>query len=76
MFYFFNKSTAAFVKSMDTARSRGVVQPCHAAVRNLFERAVNLLGSRADNVSEEGLIELIKDLISDPTHADYAKQVK
>ena len=61
---------------MDTARSRAVVQPCHAAVRNLFERAVNLLGSRADNVSEEGLIELIKDLISDPTHADYAKQVK
>ena len=60
---------------MDTARSRGVVQPCHAAVRNLLERAVNLLGSRADDMSEECVSELIKDLISDPTHADYAKQV-
>ena len=55
---------------MDSPRSRGVVQPCHAAVRDLLERAVKLLGSRAEDESEEGLADQIKELITDPYNAD------
>lgn len=55
--FLINRQPHLFVKSMDSPGRHGVVQPCPAVVHDIFERAVNMLGSGADEESGECLAD-------------------